>query len=56
MSNSIVYSIHVDGNLADSLHIKELIYSIKTLIDHNKSIDVHIYISPEHKANELKID
>lgn len=56
MSNSIVYSIHVDGNLADSLHIKELIYSVKTLRDHNKDIDVHVYISPEHKANELKID
>lgn len=56
MSNSIVYSIHVDGSIEDSLHIKELIYSIKTLRDHNKNIDINIYISPQNKANELKID
>lgn len=56
MPNSVVYSIHVDGTLEDSLHIKELIYSIKTLREYNKDIDINIYISPENKANELKID
>ncbi len=56
MPNSVVYSIHVDGPLEDSLHIKELIYSIKTLREYNNDIDINIYISPENKANELKID
>jgi len=56
MSNAIVYSIHIDGSIEDSLHIKELIYSIKTLRDYNKDIDVNIYISPENKSNELVID
>ena len=56
MSNAIVYSIHIDGELNDSLHIKELKYSIKTLRDYNKDIDVNIYISPSFKAGQLKIN
>jgi len=56
MTNAVVYSIHIDGDLEDSLHIKELRYSIKTLRDHNKDIDINIYISPSFKAEHLKID
>jgi hypothetical protein len=56
MTNAVVYSIHVDGDLKDSLHIKELKYSIKTLRDYNKDIDINIYISPMFKAEQLKID
>lgn len=56
MANAVVYSIHVDGDLEDSLHIKELKYSIKTLRDYNKDIDINIYISPDFKAEQLTID
>jgi hypothetical protein len=56
MTNAVVYSIHVDGDLEESLHIKELKYSIKTLRDNNKDIDINIYISPSFKAEQLKID
>ena len=56
MSNGIVYSIHVDGDLDTSLHIKELQYSINTLRNFNKNIDVNIYISPSFKSEQLKIE
>ena len=57
MKNAIVYSYHIRNpdKLLSNRCFNQMLYSIKTLRDHNKTIDVNVYIAPKEEL-EINLD
>lgn len=54
MTNVIVYAMYSDREDIDNLmQWREFLYSIKTLREYNKDIDVKVYISPSDRVNNI---
>jgi hypothetical protein len=56
MTNAIVYAMYSDiDNVDNLLQWRELLYSVKTLRQHNKEIPVKVYLSPSHLVNNISM-